>query len=71
MGRNIKEDIITVLQPIFGERIKKTIDEFYDENDSNDSKELIRMAHEMLDGYMGEKQADIILSKIERKYAHA
>ncbi len=71
MGKNIKEDVIEVLQPIFGERVKKTIEQFYDEKDPGDSKELIIMAHTMLEGYMGEKQADIILSNIKKKYAHA
>ncbi len=61
----IKEEVLKVLTPIFGDNVRKIINEYYD---SNKPEEIIELAHHMLSGYMGKKNADRILKKIIQNY---
>jgi hypothetical protein len=49
MSKDIKEELIKVMLPIFGEEVKKLIEEHYD---SKNPEELIALADHMLTGYM-------------------
>ena len=62
---DIKKEIISILVPIFGERIKKDIMEYYD---NNNPSELFSLAHYMLSGYMGESNADKLLQNFTKKF---
>jgi len=62
---DIKKDIINILFPIFGEKIKKIIEKEYD---NERPEEIIRLVYHMLTEYMGEKNANKILDKIYQKY---
>jgi hypothetical protein len=61
----LKSEVISVLLPIFGESVKKMIDDNYEEKNPD---ELIDVAHHMISGYMGEENADKMLQKIMKKY---
>ncbi len=64
MKKDLKEEIIKIMTPIFGEEVKKLISENYDSKNPN---ELLELAHHMLVGYMGEKNADRILENITKQ----
>ena len=57
----LKDKILVVLTPIFGDSVKKIIEENYS---SNNPEELISMAYHMLSGYLGENNAKKLLGKI-------
>jgi hypothetical protein len=65
MKSNIKEELIKILSPIFGEAVKRFLEEHYD---STHPEELIEVAHHMLSGYMGESNANKILKSVLDKY---
>ncbi|MEM3373982.1 MAG: hypothetical protein QXE31_02055 [Candidatus Woesearchaeota archaeon] len=54
----LKDKIVKILQSIFGDSVKKIVDENY-----NDEKELIELAYHMLVGYMGKENAINLLLK--------
>ena len=58
---DLKSEIIKLLTPIFGIGIKKTLEDYYD---NNLPQEIVDLAQEMLDKYMGKQNADRLLSKI-------
>jgi len=61
MKKDIKEELIKIMAPIFGEEVKKLIESNYD---SNKPGELLELAEHMLTGYMGAENADRILKKL-------
>jgi hypothetical protein len=62
---DIKTEILSILSPIFGENVKKIIEENYD---SKKPFELVELAYHMLSGYMGEKNADKLLENLLNKF---
>jgi hypothetical protein len=62
--RDIKEELINILTPIFGESVKKIIVDNYDSKHPN---ELLDMANHLLSGYMGESNAKNMLKKVMEK----
>lgn len=65
MKKDLKDELIKIMAPIFGEEVKQLIAANYD---SNKPEELLDLAHHMLTGYMGEKNADRILESLIRSY---
>jgi len=61
----LKEEMILVLEPVFGESIKQMIEKFYD---NSEQKEIIEMAQSMLSGYMGAEMGNKLLKKVVEKY---
>ena len=57
---DIKTEILSLLTPIFGNGVKKLIDDNYENNEA----ELIELARHMLTGYMGKDYAEKQLKKI-------
>jgi hypothetical protein len=62
---DLKTDIIKILKPIFGDSVIKIIEDNYD---SNSPEDLITLAHHMLKGYMGEKNADNMLGNLIKRF---
>ena len=65
MPSDIKSEVIELLEPIFGKDFVKTVTNLYDEQES---EEIIKLAHNMLTGYLGEEAANQILSKLLKKH---
>jgi hypothetical protein len=61
MKKDIKEELIAIMAPIFGEEVKKLIESNYD---VNKPEELFELAEHMLTGYMGAENANRILKKL-------
>ena len=61
----IKEDVIVILLPIFGESVKDMIDKFYWDEEP---KELIKLAKAMIGGYYSPEIGEKLLKKITEKY---
>ena len=59
----LKAELISILEPIFGESIRATIEQYYD-----DASELIDLADNMLSRYYGRDKSDEMLGRIKRKY---
>ncbi len=64
----IKKDILRVLAPIFGVRVEKMVQSFYDTKNDVEVKEFVFLASEMLEGYTGKANKDRIMAEIMRKY---
>jgi hypothetical protein len=62
--QDTKDQLIAVLTPIFGDSVKKIITEYYDEQKP---EEVVKLAHHMLSGYMGEANADKLMQNIMNK----
>ncbi len=62
---DLKEEILGVLTPIFGEGLKEQLTKNYD---SNNPQEVIDVSHKMLSDYLGEDAADELLKKIIKKF---
>jgi hypothetical protein len=60
-----KTSIIEMLSHFFGDSIRKFIDDNYD---NAKPSELIVLARHMLDGYLGEKKSEEIISSLMKKY---
>jgi hypothetical protein len=58
---DLKEKIIHILTPVFGEEVKKIIEDNYT---SKKPEELVQLAYHMLSGYMGEQNAKKLLQKV-------
>jgi hypothetical protein len=56
----LKEEIIKILTPIFGEGIRGTIEELYSEENP---QELYNLVRHLLEGVIGPKNTDILLHK--------
>jgi hypothetical protein len=65
MAGTVKDEIVSILTPIFGDGVKKLIDDYYDEKNSS---ELLTLARRMLTDYMGQKNADRQLSSVLRQH---
>ncbi len=65
MSTDIKQELIWVLKPLFGEDIIKMIGEYYD---SNNPQEIINVTHKLLSDFMGEENTDNILQNIIKKF---
>ena len=61
----LKEDIIDVLEPIFGIEVKNIIIKYFDEGSP---QEMIDLVSKMLKDYLGEKNAEKIVNDILSKY---
>ncbi len=62
---DIKEELINLLTPIFGEAVKRILTEHYE---SSNPQEIVEVAHHLLVGYMGEKNADRLIGNVLKKY---
>ena len=61
----LKKEITNLLTPCFGEGIKRHLEEQYE---AKEIEILLGVAYRMLSGYMGEKNAKIVLEKLLKKY---
>ena len=61
----IKEEVIEILRPIFGDKTVKMIETNYSDGEK---AELFNLADTMLTNFMGEKSAKPLLSKLAKKY---
>ena len=58
---DLKEELIQILTPIFGQGTKNILENYYTEGEDAD---LIALARHMLSGYMGKEAAEHVLDKI-------
>jgi hypothetical protein len=63
--QDIKKEVIDLLVPIFGEGVKEQLIKNYD---SDKPQDIIELTHRMLTSYMGEKNADLIIEKVLKKF---
>lgn len=56
----LKENIIGILAPIFGNGVKGMIESYYDENNP---QELYDLVHHMLSGVIGQKSTEALLKE--------
>jgi len=64
-SRTLKQDVLKILEPIFGDSVKKMIVSNYSENNP---KELILLSTVMLNNYMGEENAKKLIDKLVKKH---
>jgi len=60
---SVKLEVTKILEPIFGEDVKKIIVGYYD-----DPADMIKLTHNMLSNYMGEKNTKKLLKNIFKKF---
>jgi hypothetical protein len=65
LQQSIRDVVISVLYPIFGDSIKREIESKYE---PNESKELLRLLDTMLTSYMGEKNKTEVFKEIYKKF---
>ena len=58
---NIREEVINVLIPIFGESIRAKIENYYD---SKNPDELVNLAYHIIEEYAGEERAKKLLKNL-------
>lgn len=64
MGADLKKDVLAVLTPIFGEKVRQTVDKFYE----NEDAELITMTRDILSDYMGYERTRNIMKDLLDKH---
>ena len=63
--KSLKEDIISLLKPLFGTDFIKTVERLYDENEV---QEMINVSERLLEGYFGEKEASRLIHNLVKRY---
>ncbi len=63
----VKEEVLSALTPVFGEKVRKTVDEFYSEKEE---KALYDVAFTMLAQFAGPMQARLKLEKAKAAMKH-
>ena len=65
MAGDLKEEIINLMKPLFGDGVANTISNYYEDSKP---QEIIDLAHKMLCDFMGENNADVLLEKVLKKF---
>lgn len=64
-SKNLKTDLISIIEPLFGKQFTETINTMYE---GDDPQELIELGHKLLVGYLGEAAANKLMEKLLKKY---
>lgn len=64
MGDDLKQEILKIMTPIFGVKVRNTIDKFYESRE----EELIYLAEQMLTDYLGPEQTRKIMDELYKKF---